>query len=214
MRRIFGVLSLAALIAAAQVAVGQEASQTSQSQAQSQSQTQTSAKPAAAPSQAQKESVAEAARKAREAQKDVPKAPAVFTNDNISAAAASGTINVVGNASAPDAAAPAQAGQAAAPPAAGSDEAAWRQKFSDARAKLQQDQAELAIMQRELSQLQVQYYPDPSKALKQSVTNEDTYKKQQAIAAKQKQVQADQQALSDLEDAFRKAGGDSSWARE
>jgi hypothetical protein len=219
MRNGIGILTIAVLIAVAQSAAGQGASQSAQSQSQSASQTQspsqTAAKPSTAPPQAQKESVAEAARKAREAQKNAPKTSSVFTNDNI-AAAATGTINVVGNASAPapGATASAQTVQVTAPAAAGADEAAWRQRFADARAKLQQDQAELAVMQRELSQLQLQYYPDPNKALKQSVTNDDTYKKQQAIAAKQKQIQADQQALSNLEDDLRKAGGDSSWARE
>jgi hypothetical protein len=189
--------------------------QDSQSQTQSQSQSRAQSKSPAqaqpAKPQAQKESVAEAARKAREAQKNAPKAPVVFTNDNIGGI--SGNINVIGNASAPSAAAPAApaAGQAAA---AGSDEAAWRKKFADAHAKLSQDQQELAILQRELSVAQVQYYPDPNKALAQSVTNSDVYKKQQDIAKMQKQVQADQKALSDLEDALRKAGGDASWARE
>jgi hypothetical protein len=213
MRNAIGILSIAALIAGAQIAGAQEASQSAQSQAQ------TSPKPKAASPQAQKESVAEAARKARETQTNAPKAPTVFTNDNIAATAAFGTINVVGNAPAPKAGASAPADQAAAvpgaaPASAGNDEASWRQKFADARTKLQQDQADLAIMQRELSQLQLQYYPDPSKALKQSVSNEDVFKKQQAIDKKQKQVQADQQALSNLEDDLRKSGGNSAWARE
>src|SRR5690348_12348352 len=98
MRNAIGILSIAALIAGAQIAAAQEASQSAQSQAQ------TSPKPKATPPQAQKESIAEAARKARETQTNAPKAPTVFTNDNIAATAASGTINVVGNAPAPKAA--------------------------------------------------------------------------------------------------------------
>ncbi|MFZ3364394.1 MAG: hypothetical protein WA153_13190, partial [Candidatus Acidiferrales bacterium] len=62
--------------------------------------------------------------------------------------------------------------------------------------------------------LNVQYYPDPTQALMQSVTREDLTKKQAAIDAKQKQLDADKQALSDLEDELRKAGGDPAWARE
>ena len=225
MRRTFGFLSLAAFVLSVQVATAQDASQ-------SQSQTQTSAKPSASKPgsskpQSQKDSVADAARKAREEQKNAAKSPVVFTNDNIGATAASGTVNVVGNASpAPKSSGSAstegttaQSGQAAGAPGAASassenDEASWRQRFADARNKLKQDQEDLAVMQLELANLRLQYYPDPSKAMKQSVSNEDVYKKQQAIDKKQKEVQADQQALSGLEDDLRKAGGDPSWARE
>ncbi|HEV2299284.1 MAG TPA: hypothetical protein VGR72_12295 [Candidatus Acidoferrales bacterium] len=226
MRRTLGFLSIASFVLCVQVASAQDASQ---SQSQSQSQTQTSAKPNTSKPQPQKDSVAEAARKAREEQKNAPKAPApvVFTNDNIGATAASGTVNVVGNASAAPKSSgsastegtTAQSGKAAGAPGAASassenDEASWRQRFADARNKLKQDQDDLAVMQRELANLRLQYYPDPSKAMKQSVSNEDVYKKQQAIDKKQKEVQADQQALSGLEDELRKAGGDPSWARE
>jgi hypothetical protein len=219
MRRTFGILSIAAFALNVQVAAAQDASQ-------SQSQTQTSTKPSTSKPQAQKESIADAARKAREEQKNATKAPApvVFTNDNIGATTASGTINVVGNASAASKSSSSsstevtatQSGQAAGAAAASSenDEASWRQRFADARNKLKQDQDDLAVMQRELANLRVQYYPDPSKALKQSVSNEDAYKKQQAIDKKQKDIQADQQALSGLDDELRKAGGDPAWARE
>lgn len=216
MRKTIAILFLTAFAFGIQIASAQDASQ---SQSQSQSQAEASKKPAASKPQAQKESVADAARKAQEANKTTPKAPIVFDNDNIGAAAGSSTVNVVGNAPAAEssASASAKSGKAGASSSSSSsnDEAAWRQKFADARTKLQQDQSELAIMQRELQQLRVQYYPnDPQKALKQSVSNEDVNKKQQAIAQKQKQIQADQQAISDLQDQLRKAGGDSSWSRQ
>lgn len=221
MRKAVGIFSLAALIVGVQAASGQDASQ-------SQSQTQTTAKPGSAQAQSKKESVAEAARKAREGQKNVPKAPVVFTNDNIGATAASSTVSVVGNAPAPPAstsaeaasanASSAQAGNAeaggAASSSSGNDEATWRKRFADARAKVQQDQAALALLQRELGQTREQYYTDPNKALKQSVSQADVQTKQQAIDKMQKQIQADQQALSSLEDELRKSGGDASWARE
>ncbi|MGH9710407.1 MAG: hypothetical protein ACRD37_07660, partial [Candidatus Acidiferrales bacterium] len=94
------------------------------------------------------------------------------------------------------------------------DEATWRGRFADARHKVEQDKAELSIMQREISQLQLQYYPDPTKALMQSVDRSDIVNKQKAIDDKQKQIDADQQAISTLEDELRKAGGDPGWARE
>ena len=210
MRKIIGIVFLTAFVFGIQFASAQDASQ-------SQSQTQSSAKPSTSKPQAQKESVAEAARKAQETSKTAPKAPVVFDNDNIGAAAGSGTVNVVGNAPAAESSTSSstQPGQASATSSSSSDEASWRQKFADAHTKLQQDQSDLALMQRELQQLRVQYYPnDPQKALKQSVSSQDVNKKQQAIVQKQKQIQADQQALSDLEDQLRKSGGDPAWARQ
>ena len=159
---------------------------------------------------AKPESLADAARKAREAEKTAPKAPVVFTNDNIPTSSTG--VSVVGQApstsSDQSASSPAPAG------ADNNDEATWRKRFADARHKIDQDSAELSIMQREMSELSVQYYPNPTQALMQSVTREDLIKKQAAIDAKQKQLDADKQALSNLEDELRKAGGDPGWARE
>jgi chromosome segregation ATPase len=106
------------------------------------------------------------------------------------------------------------AGAGAPGSSAKNDEAAWRKKFADARQKLAQDQAELSVLQRESDQLQLQYYPDPTKALMQSVDRSDIIKKQKAIDDKKKQIDADQQAISTLEDELRQAGGDPGWARE
>ncbi|HKW89591.1 MAG TPA: hypothetical protein VJN21_12635 [Candidatus Acidoferrales bacterium] len=222
MRKALGILSIAALAFGVQLAAAQDSSQT---QSQSQSQTQTSAKPATSKPQAQKETVADAARKAQEAKTTAPKAPVVFDNDNIGAAAAGGTVNVVGSApparKSSDSAsteASAEGDQSAGAPgssASSNDEAGWRARFAAARTKLAQDQEALGVMQRELQQLRLQYYPnDPQKAMKQSYSSDDVNKKQQAIDKKQKEIQADQQALSNLQDDLRKAGGDPAWARE
>lgn len=183
-------------------------SQSSDKQATSQS----TAKPASQATAAQQpESLAEAARKARAAEKTAPKAPMVFTNDNIPTVSTG--VSVVGQGAASSSEA-AGTNATSATPAAGGDEAAWRQKFADARHKIDQDKQELAVMQRELGELNVQYYPNPTQALMQSISRSDIDKKQAAIDAKQKQLAADQQALSDLQDELRKAGGDPGWARE
>lgn len=157
------------------------------------------------------DSLAEAARKARAAEKNAPKAR-VFTNDNIPTA---GGVSEVGSArqtSADSEAAPNGQGKGPAKPAAANSETAWRARFSKLRHKLQQDQAELDIMQRELGVLNVQYYSDPNKAMQQQLSREDIQKKTAAIEAKKKQVTEDQQAISDAEDDLRKAGGDPGWA--
>src|SRR5690348_9005275 len=185
-------------------------------QAQSSQSSQQSQQPPKSQAQSQaphKESLGEAARKVREKDKAAPKAAVVFTNDNIPTAG--GGVSVVGAQPAPSKESDKGSAAAESKAAAGqnNEEATWRKKFADARQKVSQDEQELSIMQRELAQLNLQYYPDPQKALKQSVDRSDIIKKTDAIAAKQKELDADKQALSNLEDELRAAGGDPGWAR-
>lgn len=193
--------------------VAQQTQQSSQSQTSAPSKTQASeAQRAAKP-----DPLVEAARKAREAQKNAPKASTVFTNDNIPATP--GAVSVVGSTSAEasgksSASSDKAVGAGQPGSSAKNDEATWRKKFAEARQKLAQDQTELSILQRESDQLQVQYYPDPTKALMQSVDRSDIIKKQKAIDDKKKDIDADQQAITTLESELRKAGGDPGWARE
>lgn len=193
----------------------QQTQQSGQSQASAPSKTQTSGTQPAAKS----DPLVEAARKNREAQKNAPKASAVFTNDNIPATP--GAVSVVGSTAAETSDKSSTAASSDKTATAGEassstkkDEATWRKKFADARQKLAQDQKELSILQRESDQLQLQYYPDPTKALMQSVDRSDIIKKQKAIDDKKKQIDADQQAISTLESELRQAGGDPGWARE
>jgi hypothetical protein len=157
-------------------------------------------------------SLADAARKAREAKKTEPKNAKVFTNDNIPS---SGNINVIGA----DAAPAADGTTAPAPPASGKsnlaqEEQSWRDRFGVARAKLARNEAELEILQREMSKLQVGFYPnDPIKQMQQDLTRADIINQQAKIDKKQAEIAADKTAISDLEDALRKASGDPGWAR-
>ncbi|HEV2305143.1 MAG TPA: hypothetical protein VGR93_06470 [Candidatus Acidoferrales bacterium] len=209
MRRAIWLAAFLAAFAMPAISFAQQPPAQSEQAAQSSSKPQTGKKTEAKGS-ATTQSLAEAARKASQAEKKAPKATMVFTNDNIPTTG--NGISVVGKeASAPQSSTATSKKSGAANK---SQEAAWRQKFADARHKIEQDQKELAIMQRELGELNVQYYPDPTKALTQSVSRDDIVKKQAAIDAKQKQLEADQQALSNLEDELRAAGGDPGWARE
>ena len=222
MRMTTGIAALlATLMMPAMAGAQQSSSSSSQASAQSTQSSQSSEKTAQAAATAQvvtpkTESLAEAARKARAAEKNAPKAATVFTNDNLPTI--SSGVSVVGQASAASTSASTSAGPASSASsttsAGSSDEAAWRAKFADARHKIEQDKQELAIMQREMGELNVQYYANPTKALMQSINRSDITKKQAAIDAKQKQLAADEQALSDLQDQLRKAGGDPGWARE
>jgi len=189
-------IGVAALLVAAAVASAQQSQPAPPSQ------------PAPAAAQPQQPSLADAARKSREQKKADTKPSKVFTNDNIPAV---GGVNVVGDASVPSQ--NPQPGENASPATSGTNEKAWRGRFAKAHDKLARDQADLDVMQRELGKISVQYYSDPTKQLMQSVTNEDINKQRGKIDAKKAEVAADQQAISDLEDALRKAGGDPGWAR-
>jgi hypothetical protein len=158
---------------------------------------------------AQKESLADAARKAREQKKEAPKAAKVFTNDNIPT---TGGISSVGKEAAnTEAGSPTPAEETKAS-STSTDERKWRDRFAELDHKLDQDQAELDIMQRELGVLSTQYYSDPTKQMQQQLSREDINKKTADIEAKKKQVEADKQAIADAQDELRKSGGDPGWA--
>jgi hypothetical protein len=161
-----------------------------------------------------------AARKAREQRKDQPGAkPArVFTNDNIPT---QGGVSAVGQQPAADAAGGTDRAAAADPsgaPASGTTsaangEAAWRERFKRLHKKLEQDQDDLSIMQRELGVLDVQYYNDPVKSMQQGYSRSDINEKTDKIEARKKMIEADEQAISDAEEELHRAGGDPGWAR-
>jgi hypothetical protein len=153
--------------------------------------------------------IVEAARRAREQKKETTKPAKVFDNDNISG---KGGVSYVGETTpAPTGEAVAQAEAAAK--AAPNDEKTWRGRFAKLRHKLEADQAELDVLQREWGQLFVQFYPDPVKGMQQELTRSDINEKAAKIDAKKKQIEADNQSISDAEDELRKSGGDPGWAR-
>ena len=171
------------------------------------------------------DSVADAARKAREAKKAAPTGKKVYTDDDVKPAtpSASAQPTAQGDAQAPAqaAAAPTDSTQPAADanaaPAANpgkADEKAWRDKFRGQRDQIARLEKELDVLQREQDKAQVQYYPDPQKALSEGYTRKDINEKDTKIAAKKDEIDKAKQALSDLEDEPRKSGGDPGWSRE
>jgi hypothetical protein len=161
------------------------------------------------------DSLVAAARKAREQKKDQAgaKPPRVFNNDNIPTA---GGVSAVGQNPPEVDGTDAAAGAAPAPAAgtsAGSDEKTWRKRFADLRKKLEQDQTDLDLMQRELGVLDVQYYNDPVKSMQQGYSRSDINEKTDKIEGKKKDIDADEQAIANAEDELQKAGGDPGWAR-
>jgi len=156
--------------------------------------------------------VADAARKTREQQKNAPPPKKVYTNDDIPSAPEP-----------PPAVAAKPSGDAsstapASTSASGDDkdknpEAYWRKRFQSAHDDLAKAEKELDVLQRELNKNQVQYYPDPQKALMQQNDRSEINDTQAKIDAKKKEVDSLRQRLSDMEDELRKAGGDPGWAR-
>lgn len=156
--------------------------------------------------------VAAAARKSREQAKNAPKPKKVVTNDDIphapDATPAPTTDTAVAK---PEGQAAATADQA--PAENEKDEAYWRKQFQEIHDKLDNAQKELDVMQRELNKDQLQYYPDPQKAMTQQHDRSDINDKAARIDAKKKEIESLNQQLSDLEDQLRKSGGDPGWAR-
>ena len=142
--------------------------------------------------------------------------PRVFDNDNIPK---TGGISAVGSEPSADASKNAGSDQASNGASGGSalpsgrDEKAWRQKFADLRKKLDQDQEDLDLSQRELGVDDVQFYTDPVKGMQQGLTRSDINDKTAKIDDLKKKVEADKQAIDDAEQQLRAAGGDIGWSR-
>lgn len=163
------------------------------------------------------DSLAEAARKAREQKKEEHQTPRVFTNDNLPT---SGGISTVGQAPTAPSTSAGAGSETSGPkkpgtPAASSpnNEAKWREKFASLRHKLEQDQQNLDLLQRELGTLETQFYGDPNKQLQQQLTRGDIDKKTAEIDKAKDQVAADQKAIDDAQNDLRASGGEPGWSR-
>jgi chromosome segregation ATPase len=170
--------------------------------------------------------VADAARKAREEKqkKDAQKPKKVYTDDDIKPAAPDKP--EIQNASAAGATtsgtdASAGATQAAAAKKPGdatekedpNSEKAWRKRFAAQHDKIAKAEKELDILQRELEKSSVQYYADPTKAMKEQNSRAEVNDKTAKIDAKKNELAQLRQQLDDMEAELRKAGGDPGWAR-
>jgi hypothetical protein len=207
----FGIAAAVFLLAPANNFACQRDQSQQTSQEGSAQKSDSQAKPTAQSSQptpAQPDPLVAAARRAREEKKEQAKPGRVFTNDNLPT---TGGISAVGETTA--AGSGDKAGASVSDNSIEAQEKTWRERFAKLRHKVEQDQQELDVMQRELGVLDVQYYSNPVKAMQQDLTRSDINKKTSDIDAKKAQVAADKQAILDAEDDLRKAGGDPGWAR-
>jgi len=172
--------------------------------------------PACAQSQSS-DPVADAARKAREEKKNAAKPKKVYTDDDVKPATAAATAATPAPSDTSGAAATGTAGQQKTddgkPKEDPNGEKAWRKRFKEQRDKLTKAETELDVLQRESQKSQVQYYPDPQKALSEQNTRKDVNEKNAKIAAKQQEIAQLKQGLEDMETQLRKSGGDPGWAR-
>jgi chromosome segregation ATPase len=158
------------------------------------------------------DAVADAARKAREAKKDAPKPKRIITDDDLKKATPE-TVSTVGPSSGTTASTTVQPAGDTTKGEPPNSEKAWRKRFQDARDQLAKAEKELDILSRELEKAQLEYYPDPQKALKEQNSRADINDKTAKIDAKKKEIAQLKQGLDDMEDQLRKSGGDPGWAR-
>ena len=164
--------------------------------------------------------VADAARKAREKKKDAPKPKKIYTDDDVKKSApepapaaapgvASGTVAATAVPAAGDSAKTGDVTKTEDP----NGQAAWRRRFQGQRDKIAKLMKEVDILGRELEKAQMEYYPDPQKAMTQQNSRAEINAINAKIDAKKKEVAELQQGLDDMEEQLRKSGGDPGWAR-
>jgi hypothetical protein len=164
--------------------------------------------------------VADAARKARERKKDAPKPKKIYTDDDVKKSApepapaaapgaAGGTVAATAVQAAGDSAKTGDATKTEDP----NGQAAWRRRFQAQRDKIAKLMKEIDILGRELEKAQMEYYPDPQKAMTQQNSRAEINVINAKIDAKKKEVAQLQQGLDDMEEQLRKSGGDPGWAR-
>lgn len=157
------------------------------------------------------DAVAEAARKAREQKKDAPKTKKVYTEDDFGGK--TGGVSTVGAASAQTGTATSTGVDSQGSAGGLTPEQMWRKRFTEQRAKIARAEQELDLLQKEENKAGVQYYSDPTKAMKEQLTRSEINSKAAKLDAKKKEIANLTQQLDDMEDALRKSGGDAGWAR-
>ena len=87
----------------------------------------------------------------------------------------------------------------------------FRDRMGRLEERLELDRRELTVLNQKLGQSQMMYYSDPVRGLLQSsgpTAMSDVHSLQDRIAAKQAEIDKDQEAIDDLHEELRRAGGD------
>lgn len=170
----------------------------------------------AAPQQGTTPSLGELARQMRaQREKEASKPAKEYTNDNLPKSTGLSS----SDSSAEGGKASGGEGSEAAPAGGGKsksgvhDEKYYHEQMAELQSQKEMHQRELDVLEKKLSQAQMQYYPDPQKALQEQYTREDINKKTGEIEKKKKQIEADDKAIADLEQQCQREGCPAGWLR-
>lgn len=167
----------------------------------------------AAPQQSATPSLGELARQLKaQREKDASKPVKEYTNDNIPKSG--GLMMASSSESAEGGKSSEAAASAEGKPKSGvHDEKYYHQRLAELQAQKEMHRRELDVLDKKLSQAQMQYYPSPDKALQEQFTRADINKKTDEIEKKKKEIEADDKAIADLEQQCQREGCPPGWLR-
>ncbi len=162
-------------------------------------------------------SLGEVARQLRaERQKQKHGPVTVYTNDNLPPRNSTG----IGTLTATQGTKKKEASTAESPSATSASkehgEKYFRSKANKLRSQMELHRRQLAVLQQQLGLAKTQYYPNPQKTLEQESTpafQTDLDKLRSKIAAAEKAINDDQEAMDELQVELRRQGGDPGWIR-
>jgi len=162
-------------------------------------------------------SLGEVARKLKaEREKEKQKPVAVFTNDNLPSHGSLGIATVKLEEGAKEKQQTAAKGAPASAATKEHGEEYFRKKADKIRSRTELHRRQLAVLQQQLGLTRMQYYPNPQKTLEQESTpafQTDLDKLRTKIAEVQKSLDDDQEAMDNLQQELRRAGGSPGWIR-
>ncbi len=138
----------------------------------------------------------------------------VYTNDTIPQHGGLG-LTVAGAAS-KSAAEKSSPAAASSHKAAKHGEAYFRKRADKIRSDLSLHKRELAVLEQQLAQAQITYYPNPQETLMQESSpsfQSKANKLRQEIQSKKAQIAADEKAMQELGQELQRDGGDPGWIR-
>ncbi len=146
------------------------------------------------------------------------KPPTVFTNDNVSSqpsqeAAPTEATTAAPAGTQPEIAATPPGPSSASPSGEVHDEKYFRGRMKELQDKLDQHRRQLEVLTQKGAQNQMQFYPDPNKALLQEYSRSDINKLNSDADKKRMEIEADEKAIDDLREQLRREGGSAAWLR-
>lgn len=155
-------------------------------------------------------SLGQVARELRASRKAANAAP-LYTNDNLPHSDAG--LSILGPSTLRPPAAEGSASSGAGSPAAIQQIAYLHGELARAQTGLQLHQRELSVLQQQIGQSKMQWYPNPSQTLMQEYSRQNVSGLADKIAQKKQQIAGDQQAIEGLNDQLQRAQAQYGWVR-